>query len=55
MDFNITRAADVAADPWRGMARFARTEEFAGVGITRAEYDEHGGEYIRQWWGGNWY
>ncbi|KAJ6573856.1 chromatin remodeling complex subunit [Mycena vulgaris] len=54
MEISIVRAADVADDPWRGMARFARTEEFADVGVTRAEYDEHGGERVHKWWGGNW-
>ncbi|KAJ7725515.1 hypothetical protein DFH07DRAFT_946209 [Mycena maculata] len=54
MGINIASAADVAADPWRGMARFAQTEEFGGVGVSRAEYDEHGGERVHKWWGGNW-
>ncbi|KAJ7148981.1 hypothetical protein C8R43DRAFT_952225 [Mycena crocata] len=51
MAINICPAADVAADPWRGMARFAQTEEFESVGITRADYDEHGGERVHKWWG----
>ncbi|KAJ3482992.1 hypothetical protein NLI96_g6604 [Meripilus lineatus] len=38
----------------KGMADFAKTEEFAKVGVTKAEYDEHGGERIKRWWGGNW-
>ncbi|KAJ7630374.1 chromatin remodeling complex subunit [Roridomyces roridus] len=54
MGINISQAADVSADAWRGMARFAQTEEFENVGVTRAEYDEHGGERVRRWWGGNW-
>jgi len=36
------------------MAAFSRTEEFARVGVTKQEYEEHGGERIKRWWGGNW-
>ncbi|CAK5279817.1 unnamed protein product [Mycena citricolor] len=54
MQINICKAEDVSADAWRGMARFAKSDEFAGVGVTRAEYDEYGGERTRRWWGGNW-
>ncbi|KAF7340217.1 hypothetical protein MVEN_01940300 [Mycena venus] len=54
MAINIAGAADVGADPWRGMARFAQTDEFESVGVSRAEYDEHGGERVHKWWGGNW-
>ncbi|KAF8554536.1 actin-like ATPase domain-containing protein [Imleria badia] len=48
------RAADPLLDAWRGMAAFANTEGFEQVGVTRAEYDEWGGERIKRWWGGNW-
>jgi len=24
------------------------------VGVSKAEYDEYGGERVRRWWGGNW-
>ena len=41
-------------DAWRGMAAFAQTEEFSHVGVTKAEYEEYGGERVRRWWGGNW-
>ncbi|KAF8170382.1 chromatin remodeling complex subunit [Pholiota molesta] len=52
----ITRAADPALDAWRGMAAFSRSDAFrrGGVGVSRAEYEEHGGERIKRWWGGNW-
>ena len=50
----IVRAADPVLDAWRGMADFAKTDEFRRVGVTRAEYDEWGGERIKRWWGGNW-
>jgi len=51
---NIVRAADPALDAWKGMAAFSRTEEFRRVGVTKAEYEEYGGERIKKWWGGNW-
>ena len=35
-------------DAWHGMAEFARTEEFGKVGVTKAEYEEWGGER-KQW------
>ncbi|KAH9913148.1 actin-like ATPase domain-containing protein [Epithele typhae] len=54
MPLEIVQAADPVLDAWRGMADFARTEEFKGVGVTRAEYDEWGGERVKRWWGGNW-
>ncbi|SRR6266545_4400056 len=53
---SIQLAADPALDAWKGMAAFSRTEEFQGgqCAVTRAQYDEFGGERIRRWWGGNW-
>lgn len=54
MPLRIMCAADPSLDAWRGMAAFAQTEEFSRVGVTKAEYDEWGGERIRRWWGGNW-
>ena len=54
MPLGIRRAGDAALDAWRGMADFARTDEFHRVGVTRAEYEEWGGERIKRWWGGNW-
>ena len=54
MPLAIARAADPALDAWRGMADFARTDAFRRVGVTRAEYDEWGGERVKRGWGGNW-
>jgi actin-related protein 5 len=54
MPLHIVRAADPSLDAWRGMAAFAQTEEFSRVGVTKAEYEEWGGERVRRWWGGNW-
>ncbi|CAL1697345.1 unnamed protein product [Somion occarium] len=54
MPLDIVRAADPVLDAWRGMADFARTDELKRVGVTKAEYEEWGGERIKRWWGGNW-
>ncbi|GJE94232.1 actin-like protein Arp5 [Phanerochaete sordida] len=54
MPLRIVRAGDPLNDAWRGMADFARTDEFARVSVTKAEYEEWGGERIKRWWGGNW-
>ncbi|EGN94061.1 hypothetical protein SERLA73DRAFT_171573 [Serpula lacrymans var. lacrymans S7.3] len=54
MPLEIIRAVDPEIDAWKGMAAFANTEEFERVGVTKAEYEEWGGETIRRWWGGNW-
>jgi actin-related protein 5 len=54
MPLRIVCAMDPSLDAWRGMAEFAQTEEFAHVGVTKAEYDEWGGERVRRWRGGNW-
>jgi len=54
MPLQIVRAADPFNDAWRGMADFAKTEEFSKVSVTKAEYEEWGGERIKRWWGGNW-
>lgn len=54
MPLNIKRAEDPYGDAWRGMADFAKTDDFPRVGVTKAEYEEWGGERIKRWWGGNW-
>ncbi len=53
---NIRRAADPGLDSWKGMAAFSRTEEFrrGQCAVTKAVYDEYGGERVKRWWGGNW-
>ncbi|KAH7883999.1 hypothetical protein F5I97DRAFT_2045746, partial [Phlebopus sp. FC_14] len=50
----IVRAADPCLDAWKGMAALANTEEFRNVGVTRAQYEEWGGERTKRWWGSNW-
>ncbi|OSX68099.1 hypothetical protein POSPLADRAFT_1128328 [Postia placenta MAD-698-R-SB12] len=54
MPLEIVRAADPMSDAWKGMADFAKTDEFTKVGVTKEEYEEWGGERIKRWWGGNW-
>ncbi|KIK66134.1 hypothetical protein GYMLUDRAFT_70347 [Collybiopsis luxurians FD-317 M1] len=54
MPIKIKHAEDPSLDAWRGMAKFAQTDEFAKVGMTKAEYEEYGGERLKRWWGSNW-
>jgi actin-related protein 5 len=54
MPIEIFRAVDPSLDSWKGMAAFAKTDEFPRVCVTREEYEECGGERIKRWWGGNW-
>ncbi|KAI3615652.1 chromatin remodeling complex subunit [Moniliophthora roreri] len=54
MEIQIRSAQDPSNDAWRGMAKFSLTDEFNTVGITKAEYEEYGGERVKRWWGGNW-
>ena len=54
MPLKIVHAADPSLDAWRGMADFAKRNDFNHVGVTKAEYEEWGGERIKRWWGGNW-
>ncbi|KAH8101557.1 actin-like protein Arp5p [Cristinia sonorae] len=54
MPLEIVKAADPSLDAWRGMADYAKTDEFSKVVVTKAQYEEWGGERIKQWWGGNW-
>ncbi|KAH9036638.1 hypothetical protein EDB85DRAFT_1939591 [Lactarius pseudohatsudake] len=54
MPLRIVRAADPSMDAWRGMAAFAQTEELKRVAMSKADYEEWGGERVRRWWGGNW-
>jgi len=51
---SVSIASDARIDAWKGMAAFSRTPELEKVSVTRAEYQEWGGERIKRWWGGNW-
>ncbi|KAF8588490.1 actin-like ATPase domain-containing protein [Ramaria rubella] len=52
----LTQAADVGLDAWRGMCAFANQDRESLVkhGVSKLEYEEWGGERIKRWWGGNW-
>ncbi|KAF8876485.1 hypothetical protein BD779DRAFT_1613295 [Infundibulicybe gibba] len=54
MPIGIMLAAEPVLDAWKGMSVFSATEEFANISISKAEYEEQGGERIKRWWGGNW-
>ncbi|KIY64588.1 chromatin remodeling complex subunit [Cylindrobasidium torrendii FP15055 ss-10] len=54
MPIGIRRADDATLDAWRGMAKFSLTNEFKQTGMSRAEYNEHGPERVKKWWGSNW-
>ncbi|KAI9436991.1 chromatin remodeling complex subunit [Lactarius indigo] len=48
MPLRIVRATDPSMDAWRGNGGLKR------VAVSKAEYEEWGGERVRRWWGGNW-
>jgi actin-related protein 5 len=50
----VKLASDAQLDTWKGMAAFAKEPQFSQVGVTKAEYNELGGEIVKRWWGGNW-
>jgi actin-related protein 5 len=44
---NVEQSRD-RVGAWRGMAQWARSPEFASTVVSKAEYDEYGGEYIKE-------
>ena len=44
----VRRAKDPVLDAWRGAARWAATKESRNSFVTKAEWAEKGGEYIRE-------
>ncbi|WVQ93832.1 hypothetical protein IAU59_000910 [Kwoniella sp. CBS 9459] len=44
---------DPRLEAWRGMAEWSRTEEAKSARVTRAEYDEFGGEWLKEHRWGN--
>lgn len=54
LPIEIQSASEPSLDSWKGMARFSRSAEFGATSVTRAEYEEFGGERVKRWWGGNW-
>lgn len=47
-ELQVRRAKDCVLDAWRGAAQFAGRKEARGHFITRAEFLEKGGEYIKE-------
>ncbi|KAG0040371.1 Nuclear actin-protein involved in chromatin remodeling [Podila clonocystis] len=47
--YHIRRAQDCLLDAWRGAAMLGRdTERLGKISVTREEYDEYGGSYIKE-------
>ncbi|KAG0349774.1 Nuclear actin-protein involved in chromatin remodeling [Podila minutissima] len=47
--YHVRRAQDCLLDAWRGAAMFGRDSERLGkISVTRQEYDEYGGSYIKE-------
>jgi len=53
--FSITGAEDLINDAWWGMAKWYQTNpaEFKKAVVTKAEYDEQGGDYIKPFFASN--
>jgi len=53
--FRIIGAQDLSQDTWRGMSLFYREdlEQFYNAAITKAEYEEYGGEYFKSYFASN--
>jgi len=52
MPITINCAENPTMDTWYGMNKLSEAGEH--YGYTRQDYEEHGGERTRKWWGGNW-
>lgn len=46
--FQVKRAKDPLTDAWHGAAMVARNAAFKKYAISRREYEEYGGEYIKE-------
>ncbi|KAI5479257.1 actin-related protein 5 [Pseudohyphozyma bogoriensis] len=44
---NIVRPYDIHLDSWRGMAKWSSTDDCGRALVTKAEYDEYGGEWLK--------
>ncbi|GBC10521.1 hypothetical protein RclHR1_00970022 [Rhizophagus clarus] len=51
----VIHARDPVLDTWRGAALWAKTEDFYKYAVTRQEYQEYGGEYLKEHRFGNVY
>ena len=45
--FSVKRAANPLLDAWRGAAMIAQNAHYKQYAITKKEYEEFGGEYIK--------
>ena len=48
MEMNLRKAKDPVLDAWRGAASWARTAESRDAFVSKAEWEEKGGEYLRE-------
>ncbi len=48
----VRKAENPSMDAWYGMNQLSEAGEHHGY--TKQDYEEHGGERIRRWWGSNW-
>jgi len=46
--FSLRSVQDPVLDAWKGAAQWARTEEAEQFWVTRAEYEECGGDYLKE-------
>ncbi|KAI9317058.1 hypothetical protein BX666DRAFT_1857734 [Dichotomocladium elegans] len=46
--FEVKRAKDPLLDAWKGAALFARNKDYGKYAVSRQEYEEYGGEYIKE-------
>jgi actin-related protein 5 len=44
----VRSAKDPLLDAWKGAAKFALTSALKQYSVTRKEYQEYGGEYIKE-------
>lgn len=51
--FAVKIAKDPSLDAWNGARKFAMSSNFQKNQISRSDYDEMGGEYIKEYFAGN--
>lgn len=51
--FGSVGGGDPRLEAWRGMAQWSGTEAAKQARVTRQEYDEYGGEWLREHGWGN--
>lgn len=45
---NVYRAQDPILDPWKGMQKWASSQDSEGCYVTKEEYEEMGSEYLKE-------